>query len=153
AAPFEGSVSRFLVEIKRVREAVGPDPRDDSPADRERRSFPRGESVGTLDSHANFMFEAASDNLRALDRLVSAHDSPVAPWVSARATLEASSRIAWLLDRNVPLLERVGRSLALRYEALRAQEKLARATGSEKGLTKVQTRLDEIEKVAKDVGF
>lgn len=146
-------VMRLLQDVVRIREAVGRDPAPDSPADIDLRSFERRESVSTIYSQASVIVESAADHLEALDLLVATRELAVAPWVTARAALEASALVIWLLDSDIDVKERVGRSLALRYEALRSQEKLARAAKEERGLSSVRERMDGVEKIAVRLGF
>ncbi len=146
-------VQRLLADMNQIRSAVELSPNDESPAAQERRAFPRPLSIDTLNSHANVLIESAADNLQALDRLVESQDLSVAPWACARASLEAAALAVWLLDRSVDTQERVGRSLALRYEALHAQEKLARVDTRSGKLAAVIGRIDELEVVAIGIGF
>ena len=146
-------VTALLADLNRVLAAVTPDPPDSATAVQERNSFVREESVRTLDAHAQLLLHSAGENLEALDRLVIAGDLAIAPWVIARASLEASAHVVWILERKVSVKQRVGRSLALRYESLRAQERLASSEKNVRLLTRIRDRIDEVEKVAQELGF
>jgi hypothetical protein len=143
----------LVYDLRQLRDGLGPDPAPGSVADRERESFSRRESVVTLDGQADLLVQAALDNLEALDRLVAMGDMAVAPWVCARASLESCSLAVWLLDPRIGIQERVGRSLALRYETLRSQEKMANVAGEPALLEAIRTRINEVETVAVELGF
>lgn len=146
-------VQGLLAGVARIREAVGPEPTTGSPADVARQSFTREESVLTADAQTGVFLEAAADNLRALDRLITMGEFAISPWVNARASFEACALVNWLLDRDIEIKERVGRSLALRYEALRSQEKFANVTDDKSALSSIQEQLDKIEQIAIECGF
>ncbi|MBW8011594.1 MAG: hypothetical protein FVQ83_10200 [Chloroflexi bacterium] len=77
----------------------------------------------------------------------------IAPWVIARAAFEACAKIHWLLDSEVDVKKWVGRSLALRFVALRSQEKFANATEDKGTLSRIHMQMSKIEKVAVDLGY
>lgn len=146
-------VMGLLADILRIREAVGPEPTIGSPADVAQRSFTRKKSVRTADAQTSIYLEAAADNLKAFDRLITIGEFAIAPWVSARASLEACALVNWLLDSELDIKERVGRSLALRYDTLRSQEKFANGTDNKNELSSVQEQMEKVERIAIECGF
>jgi len=149
----ETPTHRLLRELYKVREPVAIEPANESPTDIERKSFKREESVRTLDSHAHILVEAGRDNLLALDDLVAEGAYAISPWVLARASLEASALAVWLLDRSLDVTTRIGRSLALRYETLRAQQILAQDASDDEKVREISARIDKVESVANEIGL
>jgi hypothetical protein len=146
-------VPRLLADLKEILERASPDPADGSPSAEERKAYRRPQSIRTLDTHAHELLLSGADNLAAFDLLVEAGDLAIAPWVVARAALEALASLVWLLDRNVSVDTRVGRSLALRFEGLEAQEVLAVEDGNQKVIKSVQDRIQVLETTAIGLGF
>jgi len=147
------AAEQLAVQLRTIRDEAGPDFPAGSPAGRERSSYQRPESISTLNGQAIVLAEAAADNLEALITLVRLGKLAVAPWVTARATLEATSQAIWLLDPAISIEERVGRSLGLRYRSLRAQETLFREKAMAESLEAVHRRMEDVERVAMTLGF
>ena len=146
-------VSELLLGLLKIRESVGGSPKAGSRADTEIRAFPRPESVATAFSQGLVATEAAVDHLHGLDLLVVAQDSSLAPWTCARGLLEAATIATWLLDTQIDTTERVGRSLAMRYETLIAQRKLANADQNPTLVAKIDRRVDNIAGIASQLGY
>ncbi len=151
--PESSPIPFLLAELLTVREAVGSVPSAGSPADVEERSFARAESVRTAYSHGLVAVESAADHLFALDSLIDGRQSALAPWTCARGLLEASALATWLLDPAIDAEERVGRSMAVRYETLREQRKLAQEDDSGSLVAAIDRRVDEITTVASQLGY
>jgi hypothetical protein len=149
----QSPVSTLLLTLLQVRERGGLEPQTGSPADREMKTFARPESVATAFSQGLVATEAAADHLHALDLLIAAHDSALAPWTCARGLLEASATATWLLDTRIDAGERVGRSMALRYATLREQRKLAEGDGNFTAAAQIDQRIDEIDAIAAQLGY
>ena len=101
----------------------------------------------------NLLLESAGDHAFALTRLLVEPVTAVAPWTCARGGLEAAALSCWLLEVSVSPRKRVGRSYAYRYDGLREQEKLARASGDQTSLERVVKRIDEVEQQAVELGY
>jgi hypothetical protein len=146
-------VSDLLGGLLEVRERVGPTPKSGSPADVEKQTFARPKSVATAFSQGLVATEAAMDHLHALDLLISSGESAMAPWTCSRGLLEASATATWLLDAQIDVTERVGRSMAIRYATLMAQRKLANVERDAGLLAAIDRRVDEIADIAAQLGY
>ncbi|HEU0015283.1 MAG TPA: hypothetical protein VFQ45_16465 [Longimicrobium sp.] len=123
-----------------------------SQADNETRTFSRPESVQTVCSQANLFIEVAADQLTAFTKTITEPFETIAPWTCIRALLESAALAAWLLDPRPSVHERVGRSLALRYEGLDQQLKFVRIAAPSDAPA-ILTRIDEVERDAIGMGF
>jgi hypothetical protein len=101
----------------------------------------------------SLLLESAGDHAFALTRLLTEPVPTVAPWTCARGALEAAALSCWLLASDLSARERVSRSYAYRYDGLREQEKLARASGDEASRQRVTQRIDQVERQAIGVGY
>ena len=146
-------VSTLLISLLQVREKDGLQPQTGSPADREMKTFTRPESVATAFSQGLVATEAAADHLHALDLLITAHSSALAPWTCGRGLLEAAATATWLLDTRIDARERVGRSLALRYATFTEQRKLAQDDGNVTAAAQIEQRIDEVDAIAGQLGY
>lgn len=82
---------------------------------------------------------ASADYLEALADLIARWPpSPYAPTVLARATIEASARAAWLLDRDLSRPARASRMLADRLAEEKQRYKINRETGPRRVLEVVE---------------
>lgn len=149
----QSPVSDLLLGLLEVRGRVGPAPKPGSPADMERQAFARPESVATAFSQGVVATEAAVDHLHALDLLIAAQESALAPWTCARGLLEASATATWLLDTRIDATERVGRSMAIRYATLMAQRKLANADGNAALVSTIDRGVEEVADIATRLGY
>ena len=101
-------------------------------------------AVKTAVSQSFFFAEHAGDHLAALARLLSGDRIIlIASWTAVRSLLESSAWLLWLLDPDVDVAERLGRSLAIRK---RGQTEIGRlgtlfekADLSEFGLDRIRT--------------
>lgn len=146
-------VPTLLAALLKVREGVGPAPVPGSPADREERAFARPELVRTAFSHGLVATESAADHLFALDSLIGGQQSALAPWTCARGLLEASALATWLLDSTIDAVDRVGRSMALRYATLLEQRKLAQSDGDASVVAAIDQRVNDIATIASQLGY
>jgi hypothetical protein len=149
----QSPVSDQLRRLLEIRERVGPTPKPGSPADTERQTFPRPESVATAFSQGSIATEAATDHLHALDLLITAGESALAPWTCARGLLEASATATWLLDTRIDATERVGRSMAMRYATLMAQRTLANGDRNVALVSTIDRRIDDVADIAARLGY
>lgn len=149
----QSPVSNLLLGLLEVSERVGPAPKPGSPADIETQAFARPQSVSTAFSQGVVATEAAMDHLHALDLLIAAQESALAPWTCARGLLEASATATWLLDTRIHTTERVGRSMAIRYATLMAQRKLANADGNTALVSTIDRRVEEVADIATQLGY
>lgn len=146
-------ISDFLNKFLPYLESAGYEPVVGSPAAIEIESFKRRESIETAFSQAALSFIAATDHLEALDTLVKMERFAMAPWCNARGLMEAAAISKWLLEANISPTERVSRSLSLRYDALREQQKMARYDGNPDLIQKIADRLEAVEEIAVELGF
>lgn len=146
-------LSNFIKKLRIVFNNCGIDPIPGSPAIEDLRSFRRPESIQLIFSQASVVFIATTDNLEALDTLVDLQSYSVAPWVCARGFLESATLSKWLLDKNINALERVGRSLSLKYTVLREQEKMANSENDPEKVNSINLRIEAFEKIALELGF
>jgi len=142
-------VDKLLEELFDIRMAVGSYPKNDSPADREKKNFKRPGSIQTALSQASFALVSSADHLRALGELVAEGKFSFAPLTCGRIVLEASSIATWLLDLNIDSTKRVARSYAIQYSSLCEQRKI----GNAKKVEKIEVRLDELESEALSLGY
>ena len=149
----DSPVSELLLALREVRQRVGPSPKPGSRADTEMQTFARPESVATAFSQGVLATEVAVDHLHALDLLVVAQESSLAPWTCARGLLEAAATATWLLDIRIDATEQVGRSMAMRYETLMAQRKLANVDGTAALVSEIDRRVEEIARIAMQLGY
>jgi hypothetical protein len=117
------------------------------------KNFARPESVATAFSQGLVATEAAADHLHALDLLTLAHGPVLAPWTCARGLLEASAIATWLLNTRIDAVERVGRSMALRYGTLKEQRKLAEDDGNVTAAAEIDQRIDEVDAIAVQLSY
>jgi hypothetical protein len=129
--------------------AQGLEPKSGSPAAKELQAFERPESLVTAYGQGTSLIEVAADHLIAFTKTVTEPAETVAPWTTTRAVLEASALSCWLLDVKITARERVGRSLAFRYEGFIQQEKFGQALNRPTEKADVIARIEEVEAMAK----
>ncbi len=139
-------------EIEVFTNSQGIVPAPGSQADDEVVSFAEPEAVHTVHSQAAILIEVAAEQLTAFVKMITPPFETIAPWACSRGLLEATALASWLLDPGISVQMRVGRSLALRYEGLRQQEKFARVDGSLDEAF-ARKRMDEVESGAIALGF
>lgn len=149
----DDSVYRFLVDWTALRGEVGLAFRAGSPGANEQASYQRPESILTAFSIASAAIESAHDHLWAVARLVSNGDSAMAPWTCARATIEAAAIAKWLAAPDASAAERVKRSLSLRYQSIKEQQKVARGRGEAEQVARAEARIEALEKIATELAF
>jgi len=145
--------SNILSKLIFFLENSGTDPAIDSPAANEIKLFTRPESIKTAFGQGAQALIAATDFFEALDSLVHQDKYAIAPWLCARGMIEASSLFAWLFETGIDSIERVSRSLSLRYSALREQQKLARYDGNNANSDEIENRIKAIEDMARTLGY
>lgn len=126
-------------------------PVDGSPARDEQATFPEAESIRTVHSQATMLIEVAGDQLTAFLKTLEEPCETVAPWVCVRGLLEACALATWLMTPGIGARQRVGRSLALRYEGLDQQRKCVAAMGHSP--LEVEKRMEEITHDAAVLGY
>lgn len=153
-------VSRMIRTLRDLHDGLGQfltgcghQPSSGSQAAAEFRTFQRSESLETAYSQAGVLIEVAADQLMAFIRSVTEPVQTIAPWTCVRAIIESSAPAAWLLDPSLDARTRVQRSFGFRYEGLAQQVKFARASGDEPATAKAITRIDDVERVAVELGF
>jgi len=127
-------------------------PKVDSPAHAEQQGIEHPESIRTVVAQVNQLIEVAGDHLTAFVKTITEPVETIAPWTCVRAILEATAVAVWLLDPSIKAKERVGRSLALRYEGLEQQGKYCRLTDAVVA-RQVEERIVEMENQAVSWGF
>jgi hypothetical protein len=132
-------------------ESQGLDPNSNSIAAKELQTFKRPKSVFTAYSQGVSLIDIAADHLMAFTKTITEPAQSIAPWTITRSVLESSALSSWLLDTKIDAHERVGRSLALRYEGLSQEAKFVQSIGQSTEI--VNKRIEEIELVAEELGF
>jgi len=145
--------SKILSKLILFLENSGTEPTIDSPAANEIKLFTRPESIKTAFGQGAQALIAATDYFEALDLLVHQDKYAIAPWSCARGMIEASSLFAWLFETGIDSIERVSRSLSLRYSALRELQKLARYDGNNSKIDEIENRIKAIEDMARTLGY
>lgn len=145
--------SNILSKLILFLENSGTEPGVDSLAANEIKLFSRPESIKTAFGQGAQALIAATDFLEALDSLVHQDKYAIAPWSCARGMIEASSLFAWLFETGIDPIERVSRSLSIRYSALREQQKLARYDGNNAKIDEIENRIKTIEDMALTLGY
>lgn len=132
---------------------IGYIPTENSKGHIELSTSKRAESISTALSQGSSLIEAAMDHVLALVRSLNEPALSIAPWSSARATLEACAISTWILDPRVDTNIRIQRSLAFRYDNLNEQTKIARLQKDSATETRLIQRIDDIENMALELGF
>lgn len=140
-----------LIEAFQKSRPLSPEP--GSTAASEIIGFGDRTAVATAYSLAAQLIGYSEDNLAALDFVSLSEKFAIAPWILGRAVLESCATALWLLDPDLDATERVGRSLGVRYEALRSQTKLANAGTSSANQQKARDRVDAVARRAKQLGY
>jgi len=133
--------------------SCGLQPSPKSQAASELNMFQRPESLTTAYSQGTILIEAAADQLMAFTKTVTQPVQTVAPWSCLRCFIESCALAMWLLDPNIEAKTRVQRSFAFRYEGLVEEAKFLVAVGDKPTRIKINTRIDEVERVALELGF
>lgn len=82
------------------------------------------ERVDTEYMQAHLLLESAGDLMIGLRRALSQPLLTLSPWTLARGVLEACAKAYWLLNPDVDFAEREARSLSLRWDDRRQQERM-----------------------------
>ena len=133
--------------------AQGDEPLPDTIGSKELASYKRIESVNLAYGQGNLLISVAGDHLVAFTRLVTEPVQTVAPWTCIRAVLESSAKSLWLLDPEINIQSRVGRSLAFRYDGLMQQRKFANISNDSQAIQNITSRMDEIDSLSGQLGF
>lgn len=128
----------------------GLDPVDNSIASYDLANFKRRESVESLHAQGALLIKQVFDHTSAFIQLASEQEPTLASSANARAVVENSALACWLSDSSVPSDERIARSLALRYNNLREQQKTL-ATWDPSVDTR--DRIDSVILLSSELGF
>lgn len=113
-------------------------------------------SVATPLSIANLLIESSCEHLSVFIRACSNPVEAMACYTCIRSMLESCAIASWLLSPELSADQRIGRSLAIRYSGLVQQLKYARSKKqavNDGADETIQSRIDEIEELAKSLGF
>lgn len=146
-------VNEFMDQTSVLWDQYKHQPIPNSQAAKELSEFQRTESIGTAFSQGTVLIEAAADFVFAVTRTLTEPAQTIAPWACTRGVLETSALSMWFLDTKITPDERVKRSFAFRYEGLEQQRKLAKSTNGQIDPQKIVSRIDEVEKVALNLGY
>ncbi len=124
-----------------------------SPASEELRKFPQADWVQAAYDQADLLLDTAADQMIAFARTIVEPVLTMAPWTTVRAALEACALASWLLDPTIDSHTRVQRSVAFRFDGLTQQLKFNRAAGDKVCSDRVINRMDEVERLALELGF
>jgi len=113
----------------------------------------RPDSTSTAFSQANTLIEAAGDHIFAFGRTLTEPMLSIAPWACARSALEACATSMWILDPRIDGRVRIQRSLAFRHNNLNEQIKIARLEQNLIIEENLNSRINDVEKVALSLGF
>ncbi len=97
--------------------------------------------------------EHAADHVSLFLKTLQEPVEIIATLTCVRSMLEAGSIAAWLLDPVINGKERLGRSLAHRFQGMVQQSKLARMTGKTNDVQEIAARTEELEQLALSLGF
>lgn len=147
------AIQQLMDKIGDFLDSQGLEPKADSLAAKELKTFERPKSLRTAYGQGISLVEGAGDHLFSLAKALTEPAQSIAPWTLARAVLESSALSCWLLDPNIDSHLRVGRSLALRYEGFIQQKNFGRAAGQTDGISKVNTRIEDVEAMAEKLGY
>jgi hypothetical protein len=137
----------------RILDGYGHDPSPGSQAADELNEFDNPEFIRVAYAQANMLMEGAADHLTAFVKTVTEPVQTVAPWTCVRAAIECGALASWLLDPSLDMRTRVQRSFAFRYKGLSEQVKFARVSSNSADVDKANTRIDEVEQDALQLGF
>ena len=143
-------------DLDNVRQDDDNAPHPDSQVARERARCAHIELLDTAYAGAeHLVFLASMDHLAGLGRSLTDPSLSCTPYTCARAVLEACATAIWLLDPRIADRERVARSLSLRLENQRMQEKFRQKVarqGDERNLTWLsQNTPDRVPKRIEDL--
>jgi hypothetical protein len=147
------TVRALLSALDKVDLDDGPVPRPGSPADSEAKGFSKPSFVKIAYAYGSLALASARDHLEAVDLIVRLGQPSVAHWTCLRGLLEAASIASWQLDTTIDALERVSRSLALRFSTLTQQRKMAEAEGDPSSVQKIDSRIDALETICAQMGL
>jgi hypothetical protein len=125
----------------------------DSRAAQELAEAAISEEVFTALSQGSLLLESVADHCYALTQTLVEPISTMAPWTLVRASIESGALSCWLLSHRITRRERVGRSLAFRYEGLIQQSKLAQSSNDAKSQQTIRSRIDELETEGAALGY
>jgi hypothetical protein len=142
-------------EVGSYLDELGPNrpPDNDSDAARDARTLAYRESTETINGMASMLMESAADHHYALVRVLEAPAMAIAPYTLARAVLESSAHVLWLLEPRLDPFERLARSLSVRFKGLEAQAKLLRAAKDTDKLLTTLSRCRELAALADSRGL
>lgn len=147
------ALNEYLEKSVVIWNSYGIEPVKDSLAYVELSSFARPISIRTAYSQGDLFIEACADYSMALVKTLTEPLAAIAPWACARGAVESAAFSAWLFDSEINSRQRVKRSLALRYEGLHEQMKFLNAIDKSSESRKSLERIDEIERIATELGF
>jgi len=124
-----------------------------SQAEKEVNDFTDSSTVKTVYARSSIFHETIKEHFTALYRVLLKPSCILAAITCTRTILELSAKDMWLLDRDINVRERVGRSFALRYSDLEQQRKFAKSLNMAEGETLVNERIDSVENDALKLGY
>ncbi len=141
------------VETSRLANSLANTPAPNSKASLELASFQDPGLVTTAYNDGDILTEVVADQLIAFAKTISEPMQTIAPYTCVRSLLEASAIGCWLLDPQIDVRTRVGRSLAFRFEGMTQREKYWRSTGDKQTTNVAASRIEQAEQRALKLGF
>jgi hypothetical protein len=111
------------------------------------------EAVKTLLTYCEPLQESAAHHGWSITRALVEPTLTFSLFTDCRAVLECCSTGVWLLDPKVDSMERIRRSLLLRFQNVSEQEKLARTSGNNAAAHKAREQMCKIVERAKGLGL
>ena len=146
-------LENYLTELARFWNEYDPMPLTNSPAATESAFFSEPDLLNSAYSQANLLLEGSADHLMALIKTLTEPAECFAPWSCVRAILESCALASWLLDPALSPMERVKRSLALRYDGLTEEAKYGRLLDKQNTVDAVNAQIEKLEKKAVSLGL
>ncbi|HEX3657108.1 MAG TPA: hypothetical protein VHV55_14950 [Pirellulales bacterium] len=144
----------FHSEVGRLIRVAGPQPRPDSQAEQEYKTYVRPESISSAWSAAGLLIEFAGDHVTAFIKTITSPVETVAGFTCVRSMLESCAIAAWFADPAVDAEMRTRRVFAYRFESIEQQITLLRTSGAQPGAIPVlEARADDLEAEAIRLGF
>jgi len=113
----------------------------------------RLEILSVAYSQANILIEHAAEHFIALQRTLTEPILTIAPWSCLRALLETSALACWIINPEIDIKTRIGRSYALRFEDLCQQLRYSDLKINGFSREKIENRIDLVEQLALSMGY
>lgn len=146
------ALSSFHSRSAELTNRDGPSAQTPSPFADDVAAFSRSESVHTVYGQSMTLIEIAADHVTAFLKLISEPCETIAPWTCSRTLLDVASLAVWIVEPGLDVRERIGRSLALRYEGLSQRLKWARAASTDDTRINPQLAVERIAHVTAEAG-